>query len=54
MKEREAAGQEEIPHHRTRSIWYWGNQKLWSLRKHVLRTNYSCHCELVKWSGLSS
>jgi len=22
MKEREAAGQEEIPHHRTRSIWY--------------------------------
>jgi hypothetical protein len=22
MKEREAVGQEEIPHHRTRSIWY--------------------------------
>jgi hypothetical protein len=22
MKERELAGQEEMPHHRTRSIWY--------------------------------
>lgn len=22
MKEREVAGQDEIPHHRTRSVWY--------------------------------
>jgi len=28
IKEREVEGQEEIPHHRTRSIWYWSKKNI--------------------------